>query len=172
MIHEIDQDEVYYLGFNKRFVAFLIDSTAASILMAPFVSHLIGDVAILNKGFSNQSQLFELLGAMTTRLSVDLLFMGSIFILFWIYKNSTPGKMLFKSVIVDANTLSAPRPSQNITRYLGYFVSFLPLGLGFLWIAFDKRKQGWHDKLAGTVVIIGKPRPLIAEQSGETDGDD
>ena len=80
--------------------------------------------------------------------------------------------MLFKSVIVDANTLSAPSTSQNIIRYLGYFISFLPLGLGFLWIAFDKRKQGWHDKLAGTVVIIGKPRPLSAEQSGETDRDD
>jgi uncharacterized RDD family membrane protein YckC len=26
--------------------------------------------------------------------------------------------------------------------------------LGFIWIAFDKRKQGWHDKLAGTVVIL------------------
>ena len=28
----------------------------------------------------------------------------------------------------------------------------IPIFLGFLWIAFDKRKQGWHDKLAGTVV--------------------
>jgi uncharacterized RDD family membrane protein YckC len=25
--------------------------------------------------------------------------------------------------------------------------------LGFIWVAFDKRKQGWHDKIAGTVVI-------------------
>ena len=172
MIHEINQDNVHYLGFIKRLIAFLIDSTAASILMAPFVSHLIGDVVLSNKNFSNQSQLFELLGSMTARLSVDLVFMGSIFILFWIYKNSTPGKMLFKSVIVDVNTLSAPSTTQNIIRYLGYFISFLPLGLGFLWIAFDKRKQGWHDKLAGTVVIIGKPRPLSAEQSGETDKDD
>jgi uncharacterized RDD family membrane protein YckC len=40
--------------------------------------------------------------------------------------------------------------------------------LGFLWVAFDKRKQGWHDELAGTIVIIGKPRPLSPEQSGET----
>jgi uncharacterized RDD family membrane protein YckC len=168
MTHEINQDEIHYLGFNKRFVAFLIDSTAASILMAPFVSYLIGDVVLSDKNFSNQSQLFEFLGSMRTRLSVDLVFMGSIFILFWIYKNSTPGKMLFKSVIVDVNTLSAPSTAQNIIRYLGYFISFLPLGLGFLWIAFDKRKQGWHDKLAGTVVIIGKPRPLSAEQSGET----
>ena len=172
MIHGINQEKVHYLGFNKRFVAFLIDSTAASILMAPFVSHLIGDVVLPNKDFSNQSQLFNLLESMTTRLSVDLLFMGSIFILFWVYKNSTPGKMLFKSVIVDANTLSAPRTSQNIIRYLGYFISFSPLGLGFLWIAFDKRKQGWHDKLAGTVVIIGQPRQLSAAQTGETDRDD
>ena len=172
MIHEIDQENVYYLGFNKRFIAFLIDSTAASILIAPFVSRFFGDVVLSNKNFSNQSQLFELLGSMTARLSVDLLFMASIFMLFWIYKNSTPGKMLFKSVIVDVNTLSAPSTTQNIIRYLGYFISFLPLGLGFLWIAFDKRKQGWHDKLAGTVVIIGKPGQLSAEQSGETDKDD
>ena len=172
MIHEIDQDNVHYLGFNKRFIAFLLDSIAASILMAPFVSYLTGDVVLLNKNFSNQSQLFELLGSMTAKLSIDLVFMGSIFILFWIYKNSTPGKMLFKSIIVDANTLSAPSTTQNIIRYLGYFISFLPLGLGFLWIAFDKRKQSWHDKLAGTVVIIGKSRPLSAEQSGETDKDD
>jgi uncharacterized RDD family membrane protein YckC len=38
-------------------------------------------------------------------------------------------------------------------RYLGYFVSALPLGLGFFWVAWDKRKQGFHDKLAKTVVI-------------------
>jgi len=25
--------------------------------------------------------------------------------------------------------------------------------LGLVWVAFDRRKQGWHDKLAGTVVI-------------------
>ncbi|MBT7879149.1 MAG: hypothetical protein HN738_13805, partial [Gammaproteobacteria bacterium] len=46
------------------------------------------------------------------------------------------------------------------------------LGLGFIWIALDKRKQGWHDKLAGTVVIIGKPEPLRAQPNGEADRDD
>lgn len=172
MPNEKNQNEIHYLGFNLRFIAFLIDSTAASILMVPFVSHLIGEVVLPTTELSNQSQLLALLGPMATRLSVDLVFMGSVFILFWIYKNSTPGKMLFKSVIVDANTLSAPSTSQNIIRYLGYFLSFLPLGLGFLWIAVDKRKQGWHDKLAGTVVIIGKPRPSGTEQKGETDRDD
>jgi uncharacterized RDD family membrane protein YckC len=40
-----------------------------------------------------------------------------------------------------------------VGRYLGYFVSTIPFGLGLFWIGWDKRKQGWHDKLAGTVVI-------------------
>jgi uncharacterized RDD family membrane protein YckC len=170
--NEMDQTEIHYLGFNARFVAFLIDSTAASILMAPFVSRFIDDVDLSNYELSDQSQLMELLQRMTTQLSVDLLFMGTIFVLFWVFKNSTPGKMLFKSVIVDAKTLSAPSTSQHIIRYLAYFISLLPLGLGFIWIAFDKRKQGWHDKLAGTVVIIGKPAPLSAQPNGETDSHD
>jgi uncharacterized RDD family membrane protein YckC len=40
-----------------------------------------------------------------------------------------------------------------VGRYFAYFLSTIPLGLGLIWVAFDKRKQGWHDKLAGTVVI-------------------
>ena len=38
-------------------------------------------------------------------------------------------------------------------RYLAYLVSMLPLCFGFLWIAWDKKKQGWHDKIAKTYVI-------------------
>jgi uncharacterized RDD family membrane protein YckC len=40
-----------------------------------------------------------------------------------------------------------------VLRYLGFIVSAIPLSLGFLWIAIDGRRQGWHDKLAGTYVI-------------------
>jgi uncharacterized RDD family membrane protein YckC len=40
-----------------------------------------------------------------------------------------------------------------VIRLLCYFVSALPFCLGFLWAAFDRRKRGWHDKIAGTVVI-------------------
>jgi len=171
MSNDIDQNEIHYIGFNARFVAFLIDSTAASIIMAPFVSRLMDDVVLSDYDLSDQSQLMALLGHLTTQLSLDLLFMGTIFVLFWVYKNATPGKMLFKAVIVDAKTLRAPSASQNIIRYLGYYISLFPLGLGFLWIAFDKRKQGWHDKLAGTVVIKGKPRAAAADKNGVGDGD-
>jgi uncharacterized RDD family membrane protein YckC len=53
----------------------------------------------------------------------------------------------------DAKTLGKPSTGQLIGRYLAYYVSTLPLCLGFLWVAFDKRKQGWHDRIAGTLVI-------------------
>ncbi|EAV2407511.1 RDD family protein, partial [Salmonella enterica] len=33
--------------------------------------------------------------------------------------------------------------------------------LGFFWIAFDRRKQGWHDKLAGTVVVRNTRIPSV-----------
>ena len=49
-----------------------------------------------------------------------------------------------------------------IVRALACFLSLAPLGLGFLWAAFDADKQTWHDKIAGTVVIrLPKPAPLV-----------
>ena len=50
---------------------------------------------------------------------------------------------------------------------LVYFVSIIPLCLGLIWVGLDKRKQGWHDKLAGTVVVRSKnhgPEPVRFEQ--------
>jgi uncharacterized RDD family membrane protein YckC len=36
-----------------------------------------------------------------------------------------------------------------------------PLFAGIIWVAFDRRKQGWHDKLADTVVVRKKgPEPV------------
>lgn len=74
-------------------------------------------------------------------------------VLFWVYRQATRGKMVISAKIVDARTGKKPSTGQFIGRYLGYIPSTLFLGMGFLWVAFDKKKQGWHDKLAGTVVI-------------------
>jgi len=47
--------------------------------------------------------------------------------------------------------------AQWLIRYVGYFVAVLPLGLGILWVAWDKKKQGWHDKMAKTLVVERDP---------------
>ena len=68
-------------------------------------------------------------------------------------KQASIGKMAISVKIVDAKTGKAPTKKQLIGRYFAYILSCLPLGIGFLWIAFDSKKQGWHDKLAGTAVV-------------------
>lgn len=72
---------------------------------------------------------------------------------FWMYKSATPGKLLLSMRIADAKTFEKPSKKQYAMRLFGYVVSFAFFLLGFLWIGADKRSQGWHDKIAGTVVI-------------------
>jgi uncharacterized RDD family membrane protein YckC len=72
---------------------------------------------------------------------------------FWVKYLGTPGKMLLRLRVIDSNTGQAISTAKGVGRYLGYYVSAIPLLLGFVWVAFDKRKQGFHDKLAGTLVI-------------------
>lgn len=60
--------------------------------------------------------------------------------------------------VVDAETGKTLSVGQAVARYLCYIISMLPLCLGFIWVAFDRRKQGWHDKIAQTVVVRAKDR--------------
>ena len=76
-----------------------------------------------------------------------------ITVAFWIKLFGTPGKLLMSCQVVDADSNQSLSLKQAVLRYAGYYVSALPLGLGFLWIAWDKRKQGFHDKIANTVVL-------------------
>jgi uncharacterized RDD family membrane protein YckC len=72
---------------------------------------------------------------------------------FWVKYLGTPGKMALRLRVVDANTGKAISSRKAVGRYLGYYVSAIPLLLGFIWVGIDKKKQGFHDKLAGTVVV-------------------
>jgi len=74
-------------------------------------------------------------------------------IIFWVCKSATPGKMLTKIKIIDASSGEKLSVGQSIGRYFAYFISIVPLMLGIFWVGIDKKKQGWHDKLANTLVV-------------------
>jgi uncharacterized RDD family membrane protein YckC len=133
---------VQYIGFWARVGASLIDTILIMAVIAPIALLLVG------------KEYFDPLREMDAlSLLLEWVFPAVAVIVFWIYRSATPGKMVIHAVIVDANTLGKPSTGQLIGRYLGYFVSTIPLGLGLMWVGWDARKQGWHDKLAGTVVI-------------------
>lgn len=74
------------------------------------------------------------------------------YLLFWSKGGQTPGKMALRLKIITADG-SNIKIGRAILRYFGYLVSGLMLGIGYLWIIWDKKKQGIHDKIAGSYVI-------------------
>lgn len=75
------------------------------------------------------------------------------FCYFWSQLQATPGMMLISAKIVDARTGNNISILQSIIRYITYVPSWIMLGFGIFSIAMDDKKQGWHDKSAGTVIV-------------------
>jgi uncharacterized RDD family membrane protein YckC len=141
-------DDLEYVGFWPRVGAALIDSLLAAVICLPLVSWIYGGSYWTEPGIVKGPADF-LISWILPALAV---------MLFWFYRQATPGKMAISARIVDARTGGKPSTGQLIGRYLGYFVSTIPFCLGLIWVAFDPRKQGWHDKLAGTVVVRPRAR--------------
>ncbi len=137
------ESELEYAGFWIRLEATLIDGIIVLVVTLPILFSIYGSGYLTSEKF--------LLGPMDFFLNYVA---PAIFtIVFWVYKSATPGKIIVHAKIVDAKTGKKPTLGQFVGRYLAYYLSAIPLGLGYIWVAFDPKKQGWHDKLAGTVVV-------------------
>lgn len=153
----MQNEEPTYLGSWPRIAASLIDSLLIFLVTGPLLYMAYG------KAYWSSEEMIQ--GPADFLLS--WIVPALVVVLFWIKTQSTPGKKMMSAIIVDARTGNKPSTSQFIWRYFGYFVAAIPFFVGFLWIIFDKRKQGWHDKLAGTVVIK-QPKPPVDESSIES----
>jgi len=72
---------------------------------------------------------------------------------FWSTSGQTPGMKMLRIKVVrdlDGGPVSI---GQAILRLIGYWVSSAVFYLGFIWIFVDRRRRGWMDLIAGTVVI-------------------
>ena len=119
-----------YAGFWMRFLAIFIDGL---ILLIP---NIVLAAAVDAPG--------------NTLLSIAL---GLVYTVgFWTARGATPGKM---AVGIEITTVDGEEIDfgKAFLRYIGYFVSTITLGIGYLMIAFTGQKRGLHDYIAGTVVI-------------------
>lgn len=144
----MQSDDLEYVGFWPRVGASLIDTVLLGVIIWPILTAFYGESYWSSESFVR--------GPMDFLLS--WVFPAVAVIIFWVTKQATPGKMAISAKIVDAESGLSPSTGQCIGRYLAYFLSMLPLFLGLIWVGFDGRKQGWHDKLAGTVVVRSKNR--------------
>ncbi|MBJ2144508.1 RDD family protein [Delftia acidovorans] len=144
----MQDDDLEYVGFWARTGAALIDTVILLVLM------LLALISIYGWEYLESEKLLH----GPADFVISWVLPAIAVVIFWIKKQATPGKMLIAARIVDAQTGADMSTRQAIIRYLAYFVSIIPLCLGLIWVAFDPRKQGWHDKIAGTVVVRPKHR--------------
>jgi len=69
------------------------------------------------------------------------------------YYQATLGKMALKLKVVSEDNKKLEVFQVLLREWIGKFLSFLVLFLGFVWIGLDAKKQGWHDKIARTYTI-------------------
>jgi uncharacterized RDD family membrane protein YckC len=124
-----------YMGFWIRFVAAVID---AVILGA--VSVILALPAFLSQVFLPLRFLWFLLPWLYHWLFIGL-------------KGQTPGKMAVGIKVVNARGEKPELGAAVLREILGKFVSGFAFCLGYLWIAIDKEKRGWHDSIASTHVV-------------------
>lgn len=149
-----------YAGFITRLVAHALDRLIVA-----------GLVAAIGWGINLALNALNLRGWLETHDTVALivaLFILALYALvrlfynmgFWMLAGQTPGKgvMGVRVVRTDGQRL---KWGNAIRREIGYWISSF-LWLGYLWVLVDNRRQGWHDKLAGTMVVYAWP------EEGET----
>ena len=131
---------VAYGGAGERLLAYIIDG------LVVLVANLVMFLAALLLLF--------------IALPVGILVFLAIFVVdiayfpyFWKTRGQTPGMRQFQLYVVRDRDGGPITTGQAILRLIGYWVDGVVFYLGFIWILIDSRKRGWHDLIAGTVVI-------------------
>ena len=151
-----------YGGFWRRLIAYLLDGILLGVLnffvLEPLTGAIVRSPALAPLTYNLLKPMINWMGSTVSATSTTTLGMvlsallaGLYFVAFWTFVGRTPGMLLLGMKIVTGD---GRRPGfvRSLIRYIGYFVSAILFCLGFIWIGIDARKQGWHDKLAGTFV--------------------
>lgn len=132
-------------GFWIRVVAYLLDATLLGVVQL-ILSLMLGLVvgAIGGGGDIALSVVLWLFGA-TLSIAYAVFFTG--------YCGQTPGKMALRLKVIRADGSPLTYGRAALREVPGKFLSSILLGIGYLMVAFDNRKQGLHDRIADSYVI-------------------
>jgi len=145
-----------YGGFWRRLYAFTVDKIILGFIgmILFFVGATAFGLGVSPRDMSADPEALLELGGRVFLLyqTVTVLLDMAYFTYFHGTTGQTPGKRLLGLRVVQ-ETGEPIGLGTAFLRWVGYIVSGIPMLMGFLWAGADRRKQGWHDKIAGTVVI-------------------
>lgn len=142
---------IKFAPHGGRFLAYILDGlivTAILIVMTIALSLVL--VGIGRSGSATAA--VAVVGTVVYVISV-LLVTLAYFPYFWAKNGQTPGMKPFHLYIVRDSDGGKISGAQAFVRLLGFWVSAAVFYLGFVWVFIDARRRGWHDLIAGTVVI-------------------
>jgi uncharacterized RDD family membrane protein YckC len=150
--------QLVYAGFFKRFIATIVDGlilmTVNLIFQTAFT--FVSSMA-LNMGTMSDIEIDSAISIINGIGSVITIVINLIYTIgFLMLRGATPGKMALKLVVVATSGEKASFGKIALREMVGKFISTLFFLLGYFWIIWDDKKQAWHDKIAGTVVIVNE----------------
>ena len=99
--------------------------------------------------------IFMALGAEYVAASIIIGILISLAYFTYFFGNGqTPGMKVMKIKLCGTDGTYPIGYGKGFLRWIGMLISALVIYIGFLWILIDKDKQGWHDKIAGTYVVL------------------
>ncbi len=133
--------------FGQRLGAFLFDLLLFVIVLmiATFVLSSISKRSIV----SSNSMLAAFYGLAFALFAVNFVLLAS-------RAGQTVGKRLVGIRIVQEDGEPAALSKLALRNCVGYFLSAIGGMLGFLWVIWDSKHQGWHDKIARTIVVLSR----------------
>jgi uncharacterized RDD family membrane protein YckC len=168
-----------YAGFNMRLMAVAIDMLLIMLLVQPVIDAAatamfgplnVGQIAQAQLQGKSQEEAQQVVMDILTQVVsnptfigrflfsnvAQVLVIGGYMVFCWGKWGATLGMWLLRLRVVRAGTLEKIDYRRALYRFLGYLAATIPAGIGLLWMVWDKRRQGWQDKVADTVVIHPK----------------
>lgn len=140
------ENEPVFADWRSRCSAFLLDYILT--LLAPALTLVLAVYAKRRLTPPPFVTVVIVAGYLATAV---LFFLNYVY--FYTWRGQSFGKQLMGIRVVRTDGRPISYKTALLRNIVGYPLSFLFFGLGIIWILLDRRRQGWHDKIASTIVI-------------------
>jgi uncharacterized RDD family membrane protein YckC len=141
----LDLSDAITPGLGRRLAAIVYDSLLLVALLLLAVALVVVPLGmVLGLAVNPTNPLYRV---------YLLTVIAGFFVFFWVRGGQTLGMRVWQIKVVRDDGLPLT-PKDALVRFGAAVISWLPLGLGFIWCWFDPAGLAWHDRLSGTRLVV------------------